>query len=54
MRLMTLICLLLFTVDAVALTGNEWNQLPEAAQQSYFFGVTDGWANVTQFVPADE
>jgi hypothetical protein len=33
---------LLFVVDASAITGNEWRQLSQTAQQYYIIGVLDG------------
>lgn len=36
---------LLFTVDAEAMTGNDWVRLPQTAQQYYVFGVLDAWEN---------
>jgi hypothetical protein len=37
---------LLFAVDAPAITGNEWRQLSQTAQQYYIIGVLDGWDNL--------
>jgi hypothetical protein len=37
---------LLFAVDATAITGSEWKQLPPAVQHYYIIGVLDGWNNV--------
>jgi hypothetical protein len=37
---------LLFTAEAKAVTGNEWRQLSQTAQQYYIIGVLDGWDNL--------
>jgi hypothetical protein len=37
---------LLFAVDATAITGSEWRQISQAAQQYYIIGVLDGWDNL--------
>jgi hypothetical protein len=37
---------LLFAVDATAITGREWRQLPPVAQHYYIIGVLDGWDNI--------
>ena len=37
---------LLFAVDAPAITGNEWRQLSQTAQQYYIIAVLDGWDNL--------
>ena len=37
---------LLFAVDATAITGSEWRQLPPAVQHYYIIGVLDGWDNI--------
>jgi hypothetical protein len=36
---------LLFPVNATAITGNEWRQLSQTAQQYYIIGILDGWDN---------
>jgi hypothetical protein len=41
------ICLI-FAVDAMAITGNEWKQLTPAGQQAYVAGVIDTWNGVGQ------
>jgi len=37
---------LLFAVDAEAISGDEWRQLSQTAQQYYVIGVLDGWDNL--------
>src|SRR5262245_8619384 len=41
-----LVACLLFAVDATAITGIEWRQLPSAVQHYYIIGVLDGWDNL--------
>jgi hypothetical protein len=43
--LLMVVCLL-FAVDATAITGIQWRQLSQTAQQYYIIGVLDGWDNV--------
>jgi hypothetical protein len=40
---LSLLCGILFTVHAAAVTGNEWKQLPLPAQETYVIGVVDTW-----------
>jgi hypothetical protein len=43
---LTIFWLLLLTVDAVAMSGNEWKQLPRSSRDAYIWGVVDTWQNL--------
>jgi hypothetical protein len=43
--LLMVVCLL-SAVDATAITGIQWRQLSQTAQQYYIIGVLDGWDNL--------
>ena len=40
----------LLTVDAAAINGNEWKQLPRSSRDAYIWGVTDTWKNLADAV----